>query len=123
MTDSLKSTGTYRFPCVLAVLMISCPKQLLRYALPAYIVGLGVYLGSLWCYPPDTAAGRNDSRNIFIVFLISTLFCYLYSQFAKMKDMGHRKREIDSYMQSWCRAKRQGAKTEEQNAPSAPGEA
>jgi hypothetical protein len=60
MTDSLKSTGTYRFPCVLAVLMISCPKQLLRYALPAYIVGLGVYLGSLWCYPPDTAAGRND---------------------------------------------------------------
>jgi hypothetical protein len=96
MTDSLRSKDNCELPCVLAVIMISCPKQLLRYALPAYIIGLGVYLGSLWHYQLDTAVGHNDSRNIFIVFLVSVPFCYLYSQFAKLKDMGYWKMEIDT---------------------------
>jgi hypothetical protein len=96
MTDSSRLKGNRRLPCVLAVLMISCPKQLIRYALPAYMVGLGVYLGSLWHYQLDTEAGYNDSRNIFIVFLVSTLFCYLCSKFAKVKDVDYWKEEIDT---------------------------
>jgi hypothetical protein len=77
----------FKPPCPFAVLLISCSKNLLDYALIAYVIGLGVYLGSLWQNQLDTAAGHNDSRNIFLVFLISVPLCYLYSQFAKLKDM------------------------------------
>jgi hypothetical protein len=75
------------FPCQYAVLMMSLSKRLLLIALIAYVIGLGVYLGSLRQNQLDTAAGHNDSRNIFIVFLITVPLCYSLTLFAKVKNM------------------------------------
>jgi hypothetical protein len=67
--------------------MMSLSKRLLNFALIAYVIGLGVYLGSLWQTQPDTAAGHNDSRNISIVFLISVPLGLSCSLFGRVKNV------------------------------------
>jgi hypothetical protein len=89
-----KCKGRCIFPCHLAVLMMSLSKQLLNFALIAYVIGLGVYLGSLWQNQLDTAAGHNDSRNIFIVFLISVSLGLSVSLFARVKNMDWKEKAI-----------------------------
>jgi len=66
---------------------MSLSKRLLNFALIAYVIGLGVYLGSLWQNQLDTAAGHNDSRNISIVFLISISLGLSCSLFGRVKNM------------------------------------
>jgi hypothetical protein len=58
------------------VLLLCAPKTFLDYAIVAYVLGLGVYLGFVWQNSLDVDAGHNDSRNIFIVFLIFTCFYF-----------------------------------------------
>jgi FtsH-binding integral membrane protein len=84
---SPKCKGRCIFPCHLAVLMMSLSKRLLNFALIAYVIGLGVYLGSLWQNQLDTAAGHNDSRNILIVFLISVPIGFSCSLFGWVKNV------------------------------------
>jgi hypothetical protein len=44
-------------------------------AMISYTVGLGIYLGSVWQQNLDPHSS-DDSRNIFIVFLASAVFCF-----------------------------------------------
>jgi hypothetical protein len=62
-------------PRLSVVLLLCASKTFLNYAIVAYVLGLGVYLGFVWQNSLDADAGRDDSRNIFIVFLIFTCFC------------------------------------------------
>lgn len=88
MTNTSKSNDEWKTPCLLAVLLISCSKQLLDYSLIAYVTGLGVYLGFLWQTQLDKGTGdNNDSRNVFIVYVISVALCLGYSQIGNWKDL------------------------------------
>lgn len=74
------STRCSRTPSFSSVLIISSSKVLLDFALITYIVGLGIYLGFVWKVNLDVHTNQDDSRNIFIVFLICFIVCYgIYS--------------------------------------------
>lgn len=70
----MKDKGKFRKPRLFVVILLSSSKAALGYALMTYVIGLGVYLGIVWQNNLDVDAGHFDSRNIFIVFLIYTVF-------------------------------------------------
>jgi hypothetical protein len=73
-----RDRGKEKFPIprLTLVLMLSISKAFFDYALTAYIIGLGVYLGFVWQKNLDVDAGNSDSRNIFVVFSAYTGFCF-----------------------------------------------
>lgn len=51
----------------------------MQLSLGSFVLGLGIYLGFVWTRDLDQSAGPNDSRNIFIVFILVVVFCvYFY---------------------------------------------
>ena len=75
-----KQTRSSLVPSPAAVLTISAPQALLSASLNSFLVGFGVYLGSVWKSSLDNDAGENNSRMVFISFIVSTTFCYgIYS--------------------------------------------
>jgi hypothetical protein len=69
------STEQCPVPRLSMVFLLSISKTFFDYALMMYIIGLGVYLGSVWQNNLDVYAGSSNSRNIFIVFMIYAGFC------------------------------------------------
>lgn len=63
-------------PRVAAVITFSAPELLLSASLNSFLLGLGVYLGFVWRRGLDTNAGTNDSRDIFITYIVSVSICY-----------------------------------------------
>jgi hypothetical protein len=57
------------------VLLLSGTNMFFDSAMISYTVGLGIYLGSVWQQNLDPHSS-DDSRNIFIVFLASAVFCF-----------------------------------------------
>jgi hypothetical protein len=57
--------------------LLCCTKFFYQWSLIAYIIGLGIYLGSIWRNGLDADARQFDSLNIFIVFCIFTASCTL----------------------------------------------
>lgn len=75
--DLLRKEGSSSntIPRLSAVLLFSISRAFFDYALVAYIIGLGTYLGFVWQNHLDVQAGYFDSRNIFIVFMVYGGFC------------------------------------------------
>jgi hypothetical protein len=72
-------------PSVLSTIVISAPGVLLAASLLFLLLGFGVYLGFVWTRSLDDSAGRNDSRDVFIVYIVVLgIFYVLYS----VVDMG-----------------------------------
>jgi hypothetical protein len=61
-------------PLLSIVLLLSGTKMFFDSAVISYIIGLGIYLGFVWQQSLDEDTSQDDSRNIFIVFLISAFF-------------------------------------------------
>ena len=59
-----------------ALLIISAPFKMVRFSIFAFLAGLGVYQGVTWTKSLDTVAANNDSRDVFIVFVVGIVFCY-----------------------------------------------
>ena len=56
------------------------PFIFMNLSLGSFLLGLGVYLGFVWTRDLDSGAGKYDSRNIFILFLVVVTSClYLYA--------------------------------------------
>ena len=67
--------------------MLQTPSYLINISLGLFVTGLAVYLGFLWTRDLDTNAGPNDSRNVFIIFLVFVVFCISsYSTPRGLKD-------------------------------------
>ncbi|KAH7203078.1 uncharacterized protein BKA55DRAFT_587528 [Fusarium redolens] len=71
-----KRGGVFYVPVSSAVLLISAPRALIHYALTAYLIGLGIYLGIIWRDQLNTEVVMGENRNVFICFLISALVFY-----------------------------------------------
>ncbi|KAL6714826.1 hypothetical protein ACLMJK_007086 [Lecanora helva] len=55
-----------------AVFILSAPFTMMRASIFAFLIGLAIYQGFTWTRTLDTDAGRNDSRNVFITFIVGT---------------------------------------------------
>lgn len=65
-----------------AVFILSAPYTMMSYAILAFILGLAIYQGFVWTRNLDTDAGKLNSRNVFIAYIVSTGFCYMFFSFA-----------------------------------------
>jgi hypothetical protein len=58
--------------------LIRLPFALLGWAVYSFLTGFGLYLGFLWTsHVVDTDYGKNDNRNVLIVFLVAALLSIL----------------------------------------------
>lgn len=67
---------SFFLPNLTSVLTVSAPKLLLSTSISAFLIGLGVYIGSVWKRKLDNDAGVHSSKAIFIVYLVSVALCY-----------------------------------------------
>lgn len=77
-------------PSVLSVITISAPQMLLSASLATLLAGFGVYLGFTWTRKLDALAAPQDSRNVFIMYLVSLGVCilvYSISRIVKETDL------------------------------------
>lgn len=61
--------------------LLQVPFTYMKLSLGSFVIGLSIYLGFVWTRDLDQEAGKNDSRNIFIVLLIVVVAC-IYSYVA-----------------------------------------
>jgi hypothetical protein len=70
-------------PSEASVITISAPQMLLSASLLMLLIALGIYLGFLWTRSLDQSAGINDSRSVFITYVVGLAvsgFVYSISQ-------------------------------------------
>lgn len=60
-----------------SVLLISVPVLFLTTALNAFLVGLGMYLGLIWQGHLDINADVDDSKYVFMAYIVSASVCYI----------------------------------------------
>ncbi|MCJ1470044.1 hypothetical protein MMC07_008689 [Pseudocyphellaria aurata] len=80
-----------------SVITISAPQLLLSASLYSFLIGLGVYVSFVWRRQLDPNAGFNDSRNIFITYIISIAVCQIiYSLSSATQDSEYRENSFSS---------------------------
>ena len=72
---------------VAAAILMSSPSMMINFALGAFLIGIGIYLGFMWQNDLDTLAGIGDSRNVFVCFLLSLGFCYSFYLFPSLSKL------------------------------------
>ena len=65
-------------PSLAAILITSAPFNMMKASIFAFLLGLAIYQGFTWTRALDTMAGRGDSQNVFITFIIGTGACVLF---------------------------------------------
>ena len=51
---------------------------MMSYAILSFITGLAIYQGFVWTRTLDIDAGKDNSRNVFVAYIVSTGFCELF---------------------------------------------
>ena len=72
----LKDFGLEYAPSLASVLLLSSPRLLLASSVNSFIAGLNVYLVFVWKRQLDQSAGRNSSKDVFIVSIVVTALSY-----------------------------------------------
>ncbi|KAL4767032.1 hypothetical protein BDW60DRAFT_200966 [Aspergillus nidulans var. acristatus] len=71
-------------PSVSAVIGVSAPVLMLLVSVTTLLIGFGVYFGRIWKGHLDEGRGKNESKNVFIVFIVGlvvSVFFYLSGEF------------------------------------------
>jgi hypothetical protein len=58
-----------------SALILETPRSMINISLGSFLTGLAVYFGFLWTRDLDANAGPGDSRNVFIIFIVTVLYC------------------------------------------------
>jgi hypothetical protein len=70
-----------------SALILETPRSMINISLGSFLTGLAVYFGFLWTRDLDANAGPGDSRNIFIIFIVTVLYCIgMYSVLRGIKS-------------------------------------
>ena len=64
-----------------AVFILSAPFNMVKASIFSLLISLAVYQGFTWTRGLDTSAGYDDSRNIFITFMVGTGVCFYFFSF------------------------------------------
>ena len=62
----------------------------MTYSIFTFVLGLTIYQGFTWTRALDPSAGKNDSRNVFITFVVGAGFCkgfFTTASFAKVIEI------------------------------------
>ena len=71
-----------------AIFILSAPYTMMSYAIIAFITGLAIYQGFVWTRNLDTDAGKTNSRNVFIAYIVSSGFGVVFFSFAGLIKYG-----------------------------------
>ncbi|KAJ6789993.1 hypothetical protein PWT90_07583 [Aphanocladium album] len=82
-------------PSVTSVLTVSAPQVLLSSSLLALLLGVGVYFGFVWTRGLDGDAGKGDSRNVMIVYLVSIVVCFVVYSVSQFLQDDERRQEAE----------------------------
>lgn len=74
MIKQFKSKNKWKSASFYSILMVKAPTLLLKYALAAFIAGLGIYFGCLAFGDVGSQKRRGSYRAIFIVYIVT---CFL----------------------------------------------
>ena len=78
----------YFLPSAASVVTISAPTILFSASLNSFLIGLGVYLGFIWQRNLDSNAGINDSRDVFITYIIGVGASYAVYSLPALVQVG-----------------------------------
>ena len=86
--ESIRCHEWQRSASLWSAFLLQVPFTYMKLSLGSFVIGLTIYLGSVWTRNLDQEAGKNDSRNIFIVLLIVVVACiYFYVAPALYKSL------------------------------------
>lgn len=91
-------------PAYASVITLSAPQVLLSTSLFGLLLGIGVYLGFMWTQHVDEVFGGLDSRNIWIVYLVTAVVCVIVYSTSRLitDDEAHNEFTIMSgYCSKW----------------------
>jgi hypothetical protein len=94
-------------PSAASVITISAPQMLLSGSLLMLLLGLGIYLGFLWTRSLDETAGINDSRNVFITYVVGLAvsgFVYSISQLFQDAEKRSERQIVEGYLREYVDA-------------------
>lgn len=80
--DSLCLEEKHFLPCLNSVVTMSAPQLLLSASLYSFLIGLGVYVSFIWQRNLNPDSAFNDSRNIFITYILSISICQIVYTFS-----------------------------------------
>ena len=80
-------------PAPSSVVTVSAPGLLLSASLCFLLIGFGIYLGFMWTRTLDDLAGPDDNRDVFIIYIVSLVFCY---GLCSMSDAAHERQANDT---------------------------
>jgi hypothetical protein len=95
-------------PSVASVITISAPQMLLSGSLVMLLIALGIYLGFLWSRGLDQTAGINDSRNVFITYVVGLAvsgFVYSVSQLFQDEEKHSERQIVEGYLRKYVKEK------------------
>lgn len=87
-------------PGVIPVISMSAPIILLATSVISAIIAYGIYFGFIWTRNLDANAGENDSRNVFIVYIVALVLCiwiYSVSQLVQVNAPGSEYQIVNNY--------------------------
>jgi hypothetical protein len=93
-------------PSVASVVTLSAPQGLLSASLGSLLIALGVYLGSTWIRNLDDLAGGNESRNVFIMYLVGLSISVLVFSISRLIQDEDKRTEtgiVGDFMEAWVR--------------------
>lgn len=77
----------WKSPSFYACTMLTAPSLLLNVSLPAFLLALGIYLGSVWKQDLDPVAGSVASRAVMICYIVClVLACGLFFGASNQKE-------------------------------------
>lgn len=94
-------------PSVAPVLTISAPQILLSGSLCMLLVALGIYLGFVWTQNLDPNAGQNDSRNVFISYVVGLAVAWLVYYISQLVQDSEKRSErhiVNDYLYDYAKA-------------------
>jgi hypothetical protein len=81
-------------PSAACVITISAPQMLLSSSLVMLLIALAIYFGFTWTRELDTNAGRNDSRNVFITYIVGLTIAGLVYGVSKLYQNDNKRSEL-----------------------------
>ena len=105
-TDDIKSDVIYRCftPSAASVITISAPQMMLTSSLVMLLVALAIYFGFIWNRNLDTNAGNNDSRKVFITYVVGlgvAWLVYTISQLYQDDDKRSERQIVEGYLEEY----------------------
>ena len=61
-----------------AIFILSAPSTMMKASIFAFLIGLAIYQGFTWTRALDSSAGHDDSRDVFITFVVGTGACLFF---------------------------------------------